>query len=218
MATNAKRRRQLIAGLGTTAAAVALGTPNVSAQTAPAAFEPSRYPQDDWFGTRPGKHRVVLDTVTAAGMADVLRFANNLFVGSKSGYNVEENDMALVVCLRHLATSYAYTDALWAKYGRVLDRAEENGRSASAPPPTVNAYNTGDRPQLAGLAKRGVLFMVCATASRGLATRAAGSEGNVDAVLKEFEAHFIPNARFVSAGVVGVAHAQERGYSYLHIG
>ena len=53
MATNAKRRRQLIAGLGTTAAAVALGAPNVSAQTAPAAFEPSRYPQDDWFGTRP---------------------------------------------------------------------------------------------------------------------------------------------------------------------
>jgi intracellular sulfur oxidation DsrE/DsrF family protein len=218
MATNAKRRRQLIAGLGTTAAAVALGTPTASGQTVPSTFEPSRYAQDDWFGNRPGKHRVVLDAVTAAGVADVVRFANNLFVGSKSGYNVEESDMALVVCLRHLATSYAYTDALWAKYGRVLDRAEENGRSASAPPPAVNAYNTGDRPQLAGLAKRGVLFMVCATASRGLATRVAGSEGNVDAVLKEFEAHFIPSARFVSAGVVGVAHAQERGYSYLHVG
>jgi intracellular sulfur oxidation DsrE/DsrF family protein len=218
MATNAKRRRQLIAGLGTTAAAVALGTPTASAQAGPAPFEPSRYAQDDWFGARPGKHRVVLDTVTAAGMADVLRFANNLFVGSKSGYNVEESDMTLVVCLRHLATSYAYTDGLWAKYGRVLDRAEENGRSASAPPPTVNAYNTGERPQLAGLAKRGVLFMVCATASRGLATRVAGADGNVDAVLKEFEAHFIPNARFVSAGVVGIIHAQERGYSYLHIG
>jgi intracellular sulfur oxidation DsrE/DsrF family protein len=218
MATNGKRRRQLIAGLGTTAAAVALGTPTANTQAGPAPFEPSRYAQDDWFGARPGKHRVVLDTVTAAGMADVLRFANNLFVGSKSGYNVEESDMTLVVCLRHLATSYAYTDALWAKYGRVLDRAEENGRSASAPPPTVNAYNTGDRLQLAALAKRGVLFMVCATASGALATRVAGADGNVDAVLKEFEAHFIPNARFVSAGVVGVIHAQERGYSYLHIG
>jgi intracellular sulfur oxidation DsrE/DsrF family protein len=218
MATNGKRRRQLIAGLSTTAAAVALGTPTANAQAGPAPFEPSRYAQDDWFGARPGKHRVVLDTVTAAGMADVLRFANNLFVGSKSGYNVEESDMTLVVCLRHLATSYAYTDALWAKYGRVLDRAEENGRSASAPPPTVNAYNTGDRLQLAALAKRGVLFMVCATASGALATRVAGADGNVDAVLKEFEAHFIPNARFVSAGVVGVIHAQERGYSYLHIG
>jgi intracellular sulfur oxidation DsrE/DsrF family protein len=218
MATNGKRRRQLIAGLSTTAAAVALGTPTANTQAGPAPFEPSRYAQDDWFGARPGKHRVVLDTVTAAGMADVLRFANNLFVGSKSGYNVEESDMTLVVCLRHLATSYAYTDALWAKYGRVLDRAEENGRSASAPPPTVNAYNTGDRLQLAALAKRGVLFMVCATASGALATRVAGADGNVDAVLKEFEAHFIPNARFVSAGVVGVIHAQERGYSYLHIG
>ena len=73
-------------------------------------------------------------------------------------------------------------------------------------------------PNIDAMAKRGVLFMVCATASRALATRVAGADGNVDAVLKEFEAHFIPNARFVSAGVVGVIHAQERGYSYLHVG
>lgn len=218
MATNAKRRRQIIAGLGTTAAAIAMGTPAAVAQTASTPFEPARYTQDDWFAARPGKHRVVLDTVTANGVADAIRFANNLFNGSKTGYNVDEADMAIVVCLRHFATSYGYTDALWSKYGRVLARAEENGGTASTTPPTTNSYETGDRRQLSGMAKRGVLFMVCATASRGLAGRAAGPNGNVDAVFKEFEANLISNARLVAAGVVGVAHAQERGFSYLYVG
>ena len=132
MATNAKRRRQLIAGLGTTAAAIAMGTPAAVAQTTSRPFEPSLYPQDDWLGTRPGKHRVVLDTVTANGVADAIRFANNLFNGSKTGYSVDEGDMAIVVCLRHLATCYGYTDALWSKYGRVLERPK---RTAAPPAP-----------------------------------------------------------------------------------
>jgi intracellular sulfur oxidation DsrE/DsrF family protein len=215
MATNRTRRRALIAGLGTTAAAVALGTP-ASAQTAATAFQPSRYPQDDWFATRPGKHRVILDTVSSAGVADAIRFANNLFVGSKTGYSVDESDMAIVVCLRHRATSHAYPDALWSKYSRALDRSDELG--STAPPATVNTYNTGERPQLTELTKRGLLFMVCATATRGIATRAAGPNGNVDAIFKELEANLIPNGRLVAAGVVGVIHAQEHGYSYVYVG
>lgn len=216
MATNRKRRRQLIAGLGTTAAAVALGTRGAAAQTAAAPFEPSHYAQDDWFATRPGKHRIVLDTVSSAGVADAIRFANNLFNGSRTGYNVNESDMAIVVCLRHRATSHAYLDALWAKYSRALDRSDELG--STAPPATANTYNTGERPQLSELTKRGVMFMVCAQASRGIAQRAAGPNGNVDAIFKELEANLIPSAHFVATGVVGVAHAQERGYSYIYVG
>ena len=216
MATNRKRRRQLITGLGTTAAAVALGTPGATAQTAPTPFQPSRYEKDDWFATRPGKHRVILDTVSSAGVADAIRFANNLFNGSKAGYTVDERDMAIVVCLRHRATPHAYVDALWSKYSRALDRSDESG--STAPPATVNTYNTGERPQLSELAKRGVLFMVCAQASRGIAQRAAGPNGNVDATFKELEANLISNAHFVATGVVGVAHAQEHGYSYLYVG
>ena len=60
--------------------------------------------------------------------------------------------------------------------------------------------------------------MVCATASRGIATRAAGPNGNADAIFKELEANLIPNGRLVAAGVVGVTHAQEHGYSYVYVG
>jgi hypothetical protein len=45
------------------------------------------------------------------------------------------------------------------------------------------------------------------------------SEGsNADAVYKEMVAGLIPNARIVAAGVVGVVHAQERGFALLHVG
>jgi intracellular sulfur oxidation DsrE/DsrF family protein len=218
MSKNARRRRQLIAGLGTTAAAVALGTGSAAAQSPARTFQPVRHPEDDWFAARPGKHRVVLDTVSVAGVEDAIRFANNLYNGSKSGYRVEEADMAMVICLRHRATPYAYTDALWSKYGRVLDRRDEGDNANGGPVPTVNRYNSGERTPLSDLARRGVHFMVCGTASRGIAQRAAGQTGNADAVFKELEANLIPNGHIVAAGVVGVTHAQEHGYAYLYVG
>jgi intracellular sulfur oxidation DsrE/DsrF family protein len=217
VAKNANRRRQLLAGIGTTAAAMAVGTGTAAGQTPAISFQPARHAEDEWFATRPGKHRVILDTVSVAGVEDAVRFANNLFNGSKSGYRVDEADMAIVVCLRHRATPHAYTDALWSKYGRVLDRRDENPE-ASGPMPTANRYDTAGRTQLSDLAKRGAHFMVCGTASRGIAQRAAGPNGNVDAVFKELEATLIPNGHIVAAGVVGVTHAQEYGYSYLYVG
>ena len=42
--------------------------------------------------------------------------------------------------------------------------------------------------------------------------------GDADATLKEMTANLIPNARLVSAGVVGVTHAQEHGFTLLYVG
>jgi intracellular sulfur oxidation DsrE/DsrF family protein len=210
-------RRQLIARLGTTAAAVALAERAVRAQASAAAFQPALHAEDEWFATRPGKHRVVLDTVSAAGVEDAIRFANNIFNGNRNGYGVNEADMAVVVCLRHRATPFAYTDALWSRYGRILDRRDEGG-DTSTPVPTTNRYNTGERAQLSALGARGTQFMVCGTASRGIAQRIAGAGGNADAVFKELQSNLIPNGHIVAAGVVGVTHAQERGYAYLYVG
>ena len=159
----------------------------------------------------------MVDTVTAAGVEDAIRFTNNLFNGNKNGYGVDEADMAIVVCLRHRATPLAYVDALWSQYGRILDRRDESG-DTTTPVPTTNRYNTGERAQLSELARRGTQFMVCGTASRAIAQRIAGANGNVDAVFKELQAHLIPNGHIVAAGVVGVTHAQERGYTYLYVG
>jgi hypothetical protein len=210
---NLRERRAVIAGLGVVAAAGALGTESARAQGAsPVAFTPTLHPQDDWMSVIPGsKHRIVVDTFSAAGVPDGIRFANNLLAGHKNGWGVEESDVAVLVCFRHGATPWGYTDAIWSKYGRTLD-------PNAATPPVTNQYNSGQRAQLAELAGRGVQFMVCGSASRGIATRIAGPGGDVDEVLKEMVANLIPSARIVPVGVVGVVHAQERHFTLISVG
>jgi len=193
------------------ATGVTLGASGAAAQGAPAPFTPARHEQDAWMGAMPGKHRVVLDIVTPEKVVEGLRFAGNIFNGNKSGYGVEEPEMAIIVVLRHTATPYGYGDAIWSKYGKVLDGKAE-------PPPTANPHNSGQRLLLSDLAKRGVQFMLCGSATRLYAGRMAGAGGNADAVLKEISSNLIPNARLVSAGVVGVTHAQEYGFSMLYVG
>ncbi len=211
MTSTKRNRRAIIAGLGMAATSVTLGARGTRAQGATSPFTPARHEQDAWMSAMPGRHRVLLDIVSPEGIPDGVRFAGNLFTGNKSGYGVEESELAMIVVLRHSATAYGYSDAIWSKYGKSLD-------AKTTPPPTANPYNSGERMQLAGLAKRGVQFMVCGTASRGLAGRIAGQGGNADAVLKEMSANLIPNARIVSAGVVGVTHAQEHGFTFLYVG
>ena len=86
---------------------------------------------------------------------------------------------------------------------------------ATKQPPTVNVH----RARLDGLLARGVHLAVCQMATRnhaGMIAKAAGSD--TDAVYKELVANLLSNAHMVSAGVVAVNRAQERGYSFVHAG
>jgi intracellular sulfur oxidation DsrE/DsrF family protein len=100
---------------------------------------------------------------------------------------------------------------VWARHGKVLD-------SKAAETPTANPFDSPPRHALSTLAKRGVQFIVCGSASSGIARRIAGADGDADATLKEMTSSMIPSSRLVSAGVVGVTHAQEYGFSLLYVG
>ena len=207
-----KRRRAIIAGLGAVAAAGALGARSAEAQAAASdAFTPMLHLQDEWMSAMKGKHRIVLDVTTPAGVPDAIRFAGNLLTGHKNGWGVEESDVAVLVCFRHRGTPFGYTDVIWSKYGKTID-------PKATPPPEGNPYNSGEHPQLAALARRGVQFMVCGTASRGLADRIAGRGGDVEAILAEMGGNLITSARIVPAGVVAVVHAQERRFALVSVG
>jgi intracellular sulfur oxidation DsrE/DsrF family protein len=209
---NLKQRRAIVTGLGAIAAAGALRARTAEAQGASSeSFAPTLHSQDEWMSAMKGQHRIVLDVTSPTGVPDAIRFAGNLLTGHKNGWGVEESDVAVLVCFRHGATPFGYTDAIWSKYGKTID-------PKATPPPTVNPYNSGEQTQLAALAKRGVQFMVCGTASRGLAGRIAGSGGDVEAILKEMGANLIPSARIVPAGVVAVVHAQERRFALIAVG
>ncbi len=212
-------RRSLMSLVGA-ATTMALGSRAANAQTpstSPAApYQPARHDKDAWFDKMPGKHRVVLDVTTASGVGEALGFAGNFFSGNKSGYDLDDGDLAMVICLRHSATVFGFTDPIWAKHGKALaDAVKYTSRTGETP--AANPYNAAPRSAFDGLAKRGVQFMVCDTASHRFARMLAGS-GDGEAVYKEMAANMISSSRFVPAGVVGVTRAQEYGYRLLFVG
>jgi len=214
MSTPAPSRRHVLAG----ALALGASAPRLGAAQAPPSFAPRHHTENAWLDERPGRHRIVLDVTTTAGMPDAIRFAGNLFAGHAIGYGVPERDVVQIICLRHYAMLFALTDAVWATHGPAMAKVLRYTDPAGGPPPTANPFNSGARRALADLTARGVRYMVCETASRTFSRVLAGAGGDGDALFKTFSANLIPEARYVSAGVVGVTHAQERGYSLLFVG
>jgi hypothetical protein len=237
MMTDKLDRRSWMSGVGAAAAGMALGATGVSAQSqvqatpatpatpappqaapAAAAFQPVRHAIDEWFDKIPGKHRVILDSTSVEGAAEGIGYSNNVFTASRTGYQLEDADLALVLVLRHAATAFAFNNAMWAKYGKQLADGSGYKDPASTEPPKLNPRNSGERPALDRLAARGAHFAVCGLSTRRLAGLIAGQGGDTDAVVKELSANTIPNAHIMPAGVVAVQRAQEYGYSLIHVG
>jgi intracellular sulfur oxidation DsrE/DsrF family protein len=219
-------RRSFLTQLGTGAtvigAAVA-GTPAHATQTASeASWQPVRHSQDDWWDKIPGQHRFVFDTTSPEGLASGLQFANNFFEANKSGYGLQDSDLAVVMIVRHKSTAFGYNDAMWAKYGTQLSTQANNFTDPKTKQPAViNVYataGTGDGPggRMNTLIKKGMHLAICQMATRAIAgsiARATG--GETDAIFNELVANIVPNAHMVPAGIVAVNRGQERGYSFV---
>ena len=217
-------RRSFLTGLGAgvgVLGAAGIGSPLSAAEAAPdAPWRPARHTQDDWYDKIPGQHRFVFDSTTPDGMAMSLKFANNYFTANQNGYGLKDSDLAVVIVARHKATSFAFNDSIWAKYGKQLSEQAEFTDPKTKEPPKINLYTAPDDGSdqsgtMAELIKKGVNFAVCQMASRAIAGRIAkATGGDADAIFKEIGANLIPNSHFVAAGIVAVNRAQERGYSF----
>ncbi|HEX3702083.1 MAG TPA: hypothetical protein VHU82_02055 [Vicinamibacterales bacterium] len=213
-------RRAFLFSVSTAAAAAGLGSSAAYAQTAaPAApdphWQPARHAQDDWFDQIPGKHRFFFDVTTVKGVEESTMFASNYFGASKGAYGLQDADLAVVVGVRHQATPFAFTDAMWAKYGLAWGERLEFNDPKTKKPPVVNVYTS----DLNGLIKHGVHFAVCDMATHAYASMAARRiSGDFEEIYKDLRANSISNCHFVAAGIVGVNRAQERAYSIAYVG
>ena len=220
---------RIVAGAGAFGAAFG-GASIAQAQSAPAAggaFQPARHAEDDWFDQTTAKHRFFYDTTSAGGLGQALFFARNYFSANASGYKLADTDLAQVICVRHQSTLFAFTDAMWVKYGAALsERADHFVDPKTKQVPTTNVYMSDGYGEalrnvnvtIDQLAKRGVRLAVCSLATRAAAQLAAQKTGgNVDAIFKELTENLVPNARMVPAGIVAVNRAQERGYSFVYV-
>jgi hypothetical protein len=228
MSRDTRTRRSMIVGLGAAMAATAAGARTANAQTVPAGgFRPARHELDSWMDGLPGKHRIFIDAATTHGGAEAVLFANNLYTANKAAYSLADNDLAMVICMRHFATPFAYTDAIWAKYGKAFSDMVQFTDPKTHQAPSTNLLNSTaygmTLPNLGSTidqqTARGTRYAVCDAATHFFAAQLAAMKlGAEDAIYKELVAGIIPNARMVSAGVVAVTRSQEYGYSLLYAG
>jgi intracellular sulfur oxidation DsrE/DsrF family protein len=223
-------RRSFLVRVSTAAAALGFGStaahareqtasPSAAVPTAPLApsalWQPARHPQDDWFDQLPGKHRFFFDATTVNGVQESTMFASNYYGANKSGYGLNDADLAVIVGVRHHATPFAFTDAMWAKYGEAWGERLDFNDPKTKKRPIVNVYLA----DLDGLVKHGVQFAVCDMATHAYASMAARRiSGDFEEIYKELRANCLANCHFVPAGIVGVNRAQERGYSIAYVG
>lgn len=209
---------RLAAAAGAASTAFALPSVADAQQQAPQAHE-----LDKWIDELKGKHKQLFDFVTKGHISE-MQYGNNFFTASTNDYGYKDEDAALLYCLRHEATPYAYNDAMWEKYkiGEVIDVAGPAGRGGNAPAAADSSSKATKNPMtqmITGLANRGVHFGACALATgrySGMFARKVGAQ-QAD-VRADLAANLVPNCRLVPSGVVFVNRAQEKGFTYLHVG
>jgi hypothetical protein len=226
MTKQMKARRSMMSGFGAAAVGVALGSTRLAGQTAAVGgrFQPARHQQDAWLDAVAGQHRIFVDASTPRGAGEALLYANNLYEANKAGYALADRDIVIVACMRHFATPFAYNDAIWNTYGKVISTLIEFTDPKTKQAPTANVLHSGTYgmalPNLGNtidtVVKRGTRFAVCDMATHFFAGQVAtATKGNADAIYKELVANLIPNSHLVAAGVVAVNRAQEYGFSLL---
>jgi hypothetical protein len=219
-------RRSFLARLGAAAAAFGFGSSQASAQQGgasrdPAApsssprWQPAREAKDDWLDQIPGKHRLIFDATSPESVVDAIRYTGNFFTANKNGYGIESNEIAVVIVLRHRATQFAFSDDVWAKYGKVLSDADKFTDPKTGAVPTANLYKSG----LEGHIKRGVHLAVCDLSTNRLKSAIARAhDAKPEEIYKELTGTALANSHFVAAGILAVNRAQERGYAVAHAG
>lgn len=200
-------------GLVGGAAAGAAAAPLQAQSAEGSRFDAMRHAQDDWLDL-PGKHRYIFDAPNPDGFGIAIQFTTTYYNINVNDYGLKDSDIAVVLVARHRSTLLAYSDAIWAKWGKPI--SDRNGvlDPKTKLPPTSNLQ----RERLEPLLKRGLRLAVCNQASRGYAGAIAMAMGlKQDDVYEEMKANLLPNARLVPAGIVAVNRAQERGYSLASV-
>ena len=179
------------------------------------AWQAARHAQDDWFDDNAAKHRVIFDTWNPERFPDALQFSGNTVETNKTDYDLAASELAIIICVRHRTTPFAFNDAMWAKYGKAFSAQMAWTDPTTHEAPTANPYTR----RLAGLAEQGVKLAICNRTTRAYGANAARQAGAAnDVVVKELMANTVIPGHFVPAGVIAVTRAQERGYANISIG
>ena len=216
--------RHFLGGLGMGAASVA-AMASKSAALAAEQSGPASEAQDAWLDQLGSRHRQVFDTISPEGVARALQFTFTFYDASKESYGISPQELGVVMVFRSGSTAFGLNDKIWGKYGTVFSRIYKFTDPTTKAAATVNIYNDAAKaPSLPtngltieALGQMGGRFAVCSVASRKLANNVARETGGDGAaILTEFQANLVGNARLVPAGIIAVNRAQERHFALCY--
>jgi hypothetical protein len=220
-----KDRREFLAQVVTAAAVVAgAGCATPLAAAGSSAIAQSAPFDDSWTRrVSAAKHRAVFDSPDInEGLA--LVHATFFRQGYQEQLGVGPSEVIPVVVFRHLGTSMAFNDALWAKYAlgersKLIDPA--TGKEAVRNPfarvgkDEKNAMVPADA-SIEVLLANGAVLLVCNKATMRLAGQVAAKFGKpVEDVRAEFRAAVLPGVLLQPSGVYAVLRAQDVGCGFL---
>jgi hypothetical protein len=181
---------------------------------------------DAWFDKVKGKHRVVFDVPKPH---EVFPFAwPRVFMMTNVNTGTPENEIGVVIVLRHSAIGYAMNDSMWVKY-KFGELFEVNDAATKAPsvrnafwkPKPGDFAFPGIGPVAIGineLQDSGVMLCVCDMAMTVYSGALAGTGGDPAAVKKDFLANLLPGIQPVPSGVWALGRAQEKKCAYIFCG
>lgn len=175
-----------------------------------------------WFAAMKGPNKVIYDCAPASAAPDGVLFARNLIKFSAEQLGTKDADNSVVICFRHFATPFGYTDAMWAKYPQlaVMLKVDDPGTTKPAVRNwLLHELVVGESgANIPGVTAHGVKFAICGAATSFISRLLADKTGDPKKIEAELAANLIPSARMTPAGVVAVQRAQKAGFAYTYAG
>jgi intracellular sulfur oxidation DsrE/DsrF family protein len=224
-------RRTFIGQLAATA--VGLGAaacaPSASAAAAAGAAPVRAQGQafdDSWTRRLGSQHRFVFEAAQMANGPTATDQVATLFDWYHASLATRDQDMHLVLVVRHAAIPMVFNDALWSKYSIGEDVALKNpaGEFLKANPYTSkNARERGGVVPAAhaidALQQRGVIVLACNMAAMfRAASYARKTKADVKAVEQEVRDNLLPGVILQVNGIYAVARAEDAGCTYYRGG
>lgn len=166
----------------------------------------------------------------------ILGGIKNAYNGYQFGFGIAPPAIAMALCLHAMATTFAYNDAMWAKYrfgesfslrepsgapvaGNVFFHARSQANAMADPNDPHGSYQDAT---IEALQRRGLMVFACNNAMADHAKALVGAglapAGTEEAVRRELAANLMPGVSSVPSGVATIGLLQSRfRYAYATI-
>jgi len=171
---------------------------------------------DAWIDRLTGTHRAMIQTHQY--FMSALVDARTMLANARDAYGIREGDFSIAVVTHGVALQGLLTDETWQRFS--LGEFYKVNDPKTGAPSVRNFYldpQEGEQPDAAvrELMPRGVVFVACNVALKGLARKLARG-GSPDAIYPDLKNGLVPGVALVPDVFVSMTRAQDAGVRYIY--